>query len=312
MNPTVSIITPTYNRRHTLPRVWESLNRQTEGNFEWVIVDDGSTDGTGDWVSGLQDPRIRYVKQENRGMHAARNRGAELATGKYTVFLDSDDEIYDNKTLALMVSDIEACSDDIGLIWYRRVDENTGKPADDLRKDRQVTCFEGHVCEKYAGDYLGIERYTVTRQYPWPPWRNLETDRWWSILREYKAMMRTRPALVYHWDGGDNMSGFSGMLRHSENVANAYRELIAKYEEDWKRHCPCQIGKYNFYLAGYEIMSGNWIAPVGPIFRALRHGTSRTRFSAFILLLCIPLPRTVCAFLLALRNWNRSRIRRRP
>lgn len=311
MNPTISIITPTYNRKHTLPRVWESLIKQSEGSFEWIIVDDGSTDGTGDWVSSLHDPRVRYVKQENRGVHVARNRGAEFAKGEYTIFLDSDDEIYDRKTLALMVSDITSCSDDIGLILYRRVDEHTGEPADPNKTDKLVTNFEDHVCDRYDGDYFWIERNTVTMKYPWPHWRNPENDRWWSILREHNAMMRTRPALIYHWDGGDNLSDFSGMLNHTEEVAEAFRELIAKYEEDWIKYCPCQIGKYSFYLAGYEVLSGNWIAPIGPILLALRHGNPRTRVSALVLLFCIPLPRKLCVSLLALRNWNRKRIRRR-
>ena len=310
MKAVVSIITPTYNRRHTLPRVWESLGRQTETRFEWIIVDDGSVDGTDEWVAGLGDHRIRYVRQDNQGMHAARNAGMGLAKGQYTIYHDSDDELYDPETLALMVSDIESCGEEIGLIWYRRVDEKTGKPADRVAQDRLVTGFEDHVCERYPGDYFGIERRAVTRKYPWPPWRNPETDRWWSILREYKAMIRTRPALVYHWDGGDNMSNFSGMLGHSGNVANAYRELTEKYEYDWERLCPRQIGKYNFYLAGYEVMSGNWISPIAPIFKALRHGSAGTRVSALVLLSCLPLPRHVYVRILALRNWWRNRRRR--
>ena len=310
MKPIVSIITPSYNRRHTLPRVWLSLNQQTEQRFEWIIIDDGSTDGTRAWVSEQGDPRIRYASQENHGMHAARNSGIKLAKGTFTIFLDSDDELYDAETLAIMVSEIESCGRDIGLVWFRRVDEGTGKPADSVKQDRLVTGFEDNICEKYPGDYFSIERNSVTRNYPWPQWRNLETDRWWSILRDYKAMIRTRPALIYHWDGGDNMSDFSGMFRHSENIANAYRELIEKYKGDWQDHCPRQFGKYNFYLAGYELMTGKWIAPVTPIMKAIRLGSTRTRLAAFVLLVCIPLPRQVCAWLLALRNWNRSRKRR--
>ena len=310
MKAIVSIVTPTYNRKHTLPRVWEGLRKQTEARFEWIVIDDGSVDGTGEWIAGLADPRIRYVRQDNQGMHAARNAGMGLAKGRYTIYHDSDDELYDSDTLALMVSDFESTPKDIGLIWYRIVDEKTGKPTDSVVRDRLVTTFADNVCEKYPGDYFCIERNAVTRKYPWPPWRNPETDRWWSILREYNAMIRTRSALVYHWDGGDNMSDFSGMLRHSTNVANAYRELVEKYEDDWKRLCPRQTGKYNFYLAGYEVISGNWATPIPPIIRAFRHGSARTRIASLVLLICIPLPRQVCARLLAFRNWNRTRRRR--
>ena len=244
-------------------------------------------------------------------MHAARNRGMKLVKGKFTIFHDSDDALYDPETLATMVCDIESCGKDIGMVWYRIIDEKTGKPTDNVREDWLVTNFADNVCGRYRGDYLNIERNVVTRRYPWPSWRNPETDRWWSILREFKAMIRTRPALVYHWDGGDNMSNFSGMLNHTENIANAYRELVEHYHEDWASLCPCQIGKYNFYLAGYEVMSGKWVAPLPPIVKAFHHGDARTRIATFILLFCIPLPRQICALLLAVRNWNRTRSRKK-
>ena len=50
---TLTVFTPTYNRKHTLPRTYESLCRQTSDDFEWLIIDDGSTDGTREWVEGL-------------------------------------------------------------------------------------------------------------------------------------------------------------------------------------------------------------------------------------------------------------------
>ncbi|HUC44588.1 MAG TPA: glycosyltransferase family A protein [Candidatus Sulfotelmatobacter sp.] len=92
--PTFSVITPTFNRAHTLPRVWESLRAQTYPSFEWVVVDDGSTDGTGALVAGWAAHApfpVRYLRQENRGKHVAVNRGVSASSGEMIVVLDSDD-----------------------------------------------------------------------------------------------------------------------------------------------------------------------------------------------------------------------------
>ena len=77
-NMIFTVFTPTFNRAYTLPRVYESLKSQTFKNFEWLIVDDGSSDGTADLVKMWQNEgalTIRYFYQINRGKHIAINRG---------------------------------------------------------------------------------------------------------------------------------------------------------------------------------------------------------------------------------------------
>jgi glycosyltransferase involved in cell wall biosynthesis len=91
-SPFFTIVVPTYNRAHLLPRAIESILAQTFQDFEVIIVDDGSTDHTADVVSALGDDRIEYLSQENAGASAARNRGAAAASGSFLTFLDSDDE----------------------------------------------------------------------------------------------------------------------------------------------------------------------------------------------------------------------------
>ncbi|MGD1027444.1 glycosyltransferase family 2 protein [Candidatus Binatus soli] len=87
----VTVIIPTYNRAHILSQAIESVLAQTMGDFELVIVDDGSTDGTAEIVRGFSDSRIRYIQQANAGPGMARNRGVAEATSQYVSFLDSDD-----------------------------------------------------------------------------------------------------------------------------------------------------------------------------------------------------------------------------
>jgi glycosyltransferase involved in cell wall biosynthesis len=89
-----SIIIPTFNRAHLIARAIESVTNQDFPDWEMIIVDDGSSDTTGDVVRifSERDPRISYHYSENQGAAAARNLGSSFASGRYFTFLDSDDE----------------------------------------------------------------------------------------------------------------------------------------------------------------------------------------------------------------------------
>ncbi|MBD1835569.1 glycosyltransferase family 2 protein [Cyanobacteria bacterium FACHB-472] len=92
---TFTVFTPTYNRAYTLHRVYQSLKSQTYRDFEWLIIDDGSTDNTRELVEQWQqeaDFPISYVYQENQGKYIAWNRGVEEAKGELFLCFDSDDE----------------------------------------------------------------------------------------------------------------------------------------------------------------------------------------------------------------------------
>jgi len=91
MAPAFSIVIPTYNRAALLPRALDSVLAQSSGDFECVVIDDGSEDDTDSVVRAYTDSRIRYESQRNAGVSAARNAGARLATGELLLFLDSDD-----------------------------------------------------------------------------------------------------------------------------------------------------------------------------------------------------------------------------
>ena len=91
----ITIFTPTFNRAHLLPRLYESLGKQTFKDFEWVLVDDGSVDETSKVVTEFENGifPVRYFFQENGGKHRAINRGIKEAKGELFLILDSDDTL---------------------------------------------------------------------------------------------------------------------------------------------------------------------------------------------------------------------------
>jgi len=89
--PEVSVVIPTYNRKEMVQEAVESVLSQTYQDFELIVVDDGSEDGTGEVLREKFGERIIYLYQKNQGVSRARNRGIETSRGKYIAFLDSDD-----------------------------------------------------------------------------------------------------------------------------------------------------------------------------------------------------------------------------
>jgi len=99
MEISFSIIMPTYNRRNCIKNAIDSLNSQTYKNFELIIIDDGSTDETKEYIESLYKKdilcgKIRYIREEeNRGVDATRNIGLKMAKNRWILFLDTDNKM---------------------------------------------------------------------------------------------------------------------------------------------------------------------------------------------------------------------------
>ncbi|MBV0892987.1 glycosyltransferase [Paracoccus sp. Z118] len=145
--PRFSIVIPAYNRAGEIGRAIASCLAQSFSDFEIVVVDDGSADGTADVVEAMDDPRIRCIRQANAGASAARNTGAWAARGIYLAFLDSDDEFLPAK-LERMDAAIRAEARPDLTVWYSQLVFDRGggsrlvKPPRPIREDEPV------------GDYL--------------------------------------------------------------------------------------------------------------------------------------------------------------
>jgi len=159
----VSVLTPTYNRAHVLHRVYDSLNRQKNRNFEWVVVDDGSTDDTpallARWQLEANFPITWFRYSNNRGKHAAINVGRKIVSGDYTLMLDSDDALVDDamEVIAYWIENtgIDTMPKACGLV-FRCVDD-LGNIVGKLRNRKSVFPQEVMILTTRAARYeLGV------------------------------------------------------------------------------------------------------------------------------------------------------------
>jgi glycosyltransferase involved in cell wall biosynthesis len=91
VTPAVSILTATYNASAFIERTIATVIRQTSHDFEWIVVDDGSTDGTAEMIAAIEDPRVRLMRRPNGGPSAARNAGLRAIQADLVALLDHDD-----------------------------------------------------------------------------------------------------------------------------------------------------------------------------------------------------------------------------
>ena len=161
--PTVSVIIPTYNRANLIEKAIKSVLKQIYKDFEIIVVDDGSTDNTGEIIRGFKDKRVRYIKKykENKGSSVARNIGIKVARGKYIAFLDSDDEWLPEK-LDKQIKVLQSESPEVGVVYSNLlyIDEN-GKNMSKFRNPKK----EGYIYEDLLGNnYVGTDSTLLIRK----------------------------------------------------------------------------------------------------------------------------------------------------
>lgn len=142
-----TIFTPTYNRKHLIKKLYDSLCKQEIKNFEWIVIDDGSIDGTEELFKILcekeNDFNIIYKRKENGGKHRAINYGIDYANGEVVAIVDSDDYLTPNAT-----KKIKEYFDDISMNNTNNI-KFAGVAANKCYKDNKMigTTFDGNVID---------------------------------------------------------------------------------------------------------------------------------------------------------------------
>lgn len=169
----VSIFTPTYNREKLLRKVYNSLLNQTVKDFEWIIVDDGSTDNTEEVVNGFMKENkipIIFRKQTNSGKHIAINLGVSVANGKLFFIVDSDDFLTTDAIAFIREKYTDISDNDTigGLICRRGYSEDTVIGSKSKAEELVANAFDVRFRFKTVGDMAEVVKLSVMKQYPFP------------------------------------------------------------------------------------------------------------------------------------------------
>ncbi|MBO4905028.1 MAG: glycosyltransferase family 2 protein [Lachnospiraceae bacterium] len=171
----LTVFTPTYNRRELLARAYESLKRQTSKDFEWLIVDDGSTDNTDDYVKAWIDEGIvpiRYHYRENGGKMRAHNTGVSLTQTELFMCLDSDDYLTDTAVadmLGAYDSAATAGSDKPvgGVVAHKGQSETALLGAKEF-PDVKTSTLYGLYLKGFSGETTLMYETALLRRFPFP------------------------------------------------------------------------------------------------------------------------------------------------
>lgn len=216
--PFFTIFTATYNRKQLLARAYESVKKQTFRDFEWLIIDDGSTDGTGDLVKQWQaeaDFPIRYKWQKNGGKHTAFDEATRIHRGQLITALDSDDEMvpeslerYKFHWDKLSAKDQER----VGCIICLTRDQDGNVVGDRFPKDVQIVdLMRMYIVDKIKGEKGGLIKSQVFKMYPYPEEiRNVyipEEVFLQKMAKDWKALCLNEVLRIYWIDHRDDHDG---------------------------------------------------------------------------------------------------------
>lgn len=199
----ITVFTPAYNRAYIITNLYDSLCRQSYKDFEWVVIDDGSTDNTSDLVESFISQNrinIRYYRVENGGKHRAINRGVKLANGELFFIVDSDDYLTDDALEKLNNNYQNICGDEsfAGVCGLRKYPNGQ---INGLKKEFNIIdSSPQHIAKWLSQDKAEAFRTEILKKYPFPEYDGerfiSEGVVWNRIGRKYKLRYFFEPIYI--------------------------------------------------------------------------------------------------------------------
>ncbi len=278
----LTIFTPTYNRADKLDRLYQSLLRQSCHAFEWLIIDDGSSDDTEGAVTAFQSSAqafpIRYIKQENGGKHRAYNKALELAKGAYFFCVDSDDWLANNAVEHLLKA-CEGLNEKLFIAAYKQ-DEQGKRLSTEFPKIQECTLCELSAKYQCSGEYSLIFPTDLARKFPFPVFdgekfitESVIYDRL-SAVADVRLLPQVITICEYQEDGlsnnlnlvmKKNPAGYCLYFMQRIDIATSLRDRIITVG---KYHCFCMFAREqrSKYIGNHR-----WLVrltrPLGVLFR---------------------------------------------
>ena len=237
----LTIFTPTYNRAYILPRLYESLCKQTCQDFEWLVVDDGSTDNTRDWIEEWRREKrvdIRYYFQENSGKMMAHNRAVQEAKTELFMCIDSDDCLcserviedtlsYWQQQMAIVDCPMSIC----GLIGYKKI----GDKKQNFPQGMQFVHLSELLEKGFIGETTLLFRRVVLANYPFP---YFEGEKFVTDVFVYDQIDRTYKFLLFpyymqncEYQIGGYSNNYMKLLFDNPKGYRAYHNQCVKFRK---------------------------------------------------------------------------------
>lgn len=223
----ITVCTPSYNRQHTLKRLYESLKNQTFKDFEWIIVDDGSIDNTKELIDSFINENIiniQYFHKKNGGKHRAVNYGVQKAKGELFAIVDSDDFLVNNALEILM----HEKSKNLNFEIFISLDKNHNDAIiGDSFPDNLKICNINklHYNLNLKGDKWIVASTKVMKEFPFPEFENenfiAESSIWMKIAEKYDAILINLALLVVEYQE-TGLSANNIKLRQNSPYGTSY------------------------------------------------------------------------------------------
>lgn len=236
-SPCFSIITPIFNRSETMKRTIASVESQLYRDFEYIMIDDGSTDDIDSVVIPFlnsTDIPVMYVKKDNGGVHTARNIGLANARGHYYIELDSDDELTSNALQVFFdtwnleeVKNNPLCREIVAQCVNEK-GERCGSPfPGDIN---EMSSKEAHkVCGIVNGEHIGCSLASIRKRYPYPEPNGVtfytESILWALMDKEYSSYYINDTLRVYHSEGDDHLNTMLDKTRKKKSLQSCRNGL---------------------------------------------------------------------------------------
>jgi len=230
----ITVFTPTYNRSETLPLLYNSLISQSFQGFEWLIVDDGSTDATEMLVHNWIEEKkilIRYYKQKNGGKHRAINKGVDLAHKELFFIVDSDDFL-PSSSLEIIVEKSKMLDDKIiGLAGRRQYFNREIVGSCFPKKEFVSDSVERIYLYSIKGDLAEVYKTAILRKYKFPDFKGelfcAEGLIWNRIAAEYKLLFFDTPIYFCEYiEGGLSANSIKNRRKSPTYAMQLYSELV--------------------------------------------------------------------------------------
>lgn len=234
----ITVLTPVFNRGNYLMRIYKSMSQQTNNSFQWLIVDDGSSDETEQIARNIiknhnNSFEIDYYKKQNGGKHTALNYSHTFIKGDYVMILDSDDYLKD-KAIEIVCKRINKLvkREQVGWLAFLKGNED-GTPFDSLyKKDGEITTYEKYLNEGRKGECCDVYLTKLFVSYPYPEFSNEKfisesyLNIQASLYGKYKMITYNDIIQVVEYlDGGLTLEGRSLQIENPKGHAELWRHV---------------------------------------------------------------------------------------